>query len=302
MRVVVTGGTGLIGSELVASLAADRHEVIVLSRSPERARPMPTGIRVVGWDARTAQGWGHLVDGADGIVNLAGASIAGLWTGSRKRRILESRLNAGRAVVEAVEAAEVKPRVLVQSSGVGYYGPRGDEEVTEESAPGVDFLASVAVDWEGVVAPAAAMGVRVAYARSAMVMSLGGGAFPFMVWPSRLFVGGRQGDGQQWLPWIHMADEVGAIRFLLENDSAQGPFNLVAPQPIRNAQLNALLGRTLQRPCWLHLPAFFFRILLGEMSTLLLAGQRAIPKRLQELGFEFRYPEAEAALRQVVGR
>ena len=302
MRVIVTGGTGLIGGALVASLAADQHEVIVLSRSPDRARDLPAGVQVAGWDARTARGWGHLADGADGIVNLAGATIAGLWTSKRKRSIRENRLRAGLAVVEAVSEAKVKPRALVQASGVGYYGPRGEEEITEDAAPGTDFLSQVAVDWEAIVDPVRSLDVRVATARTGMVMSVKGGAFPIMVWPFRLFVGGRQGNGKQWLPWIHMDDEVRAIRFLLENEAARGPFNLVAPQSLRNAEFNDLLGRALRRPSWLHLPAFFFRLLLGEMSTLLLAGQRAVPQKLQGLGFEFDYPEAEPALRDALSR
>ena len=302
MRVIVTGGTDLIGSALVASLAADQHEVIVLSRSPDRAPALPSGVQVVGWDARTASGWGHLADGVDGIVNLAGASIAGLWTSERRRRIRDSRLHAGQAIVEAVGAAKVKPRVLIQSSGIGIYGACADDITREGAAPGRDFLAQMAVDWEAAVAPVQAHGVRVATIRTGMVMSMKGGAFPLMVWPFRLFVGGHLGNGSQWLPWIHMDDEVGAIRFLLENDAAEGPFNLVAPQTLRNAQFSDLLGKVMRRPSWLHMPAFFFRLLLGEMSILLLAGQRAVPEKLQGLGYEFRYPTAEPALRDALGR
>jgi len=296
MRIIITGGTGLIGRALAADLAGDGHEVIVLSRAPERAAGLPTGVRAERWDARTAEGWGALADGADAIVNLAGESIAGKgfitsrrWTAERKRRIRDSRLNAGRAVVQTVELASNKPRVVIQASGVGYYGPRGDEELTEEASPGQDFLARTAIEWEASTAPVEPLGVRRAI-------------FPFMLLPFQLFVGGSVGSGRQWLPWIHIADEVRAIRFLIENEAASGPFNLVAPHLLTNAEFNQVLGRVMRRPAFMRVPAFALRLLLGEISITLLEGQKAIPRRLQELGFTFRFPETEAALRDLLGK
>jgi uncharacterized protein len=307
MRIIITGGTGLIGSALAASLIADQHQVIVLSRSPDRDHGLPTGVEVVGWDARTAAGWGHLADGAGAIVNLAGANLAGegffpsRWTDERKRLIRDSRLNAGRAVVEAVEAAAQKPAVLVQASGVGYYGPHGDELLDESTPAGGDYLARLAAeDWEPSTAPVEAMGLRRVIVRSGAVLSAEEGALPRLVLPFRLFVGGPMGSGRQWFPWIHLADEVAAIRFLVDHEQASGPYNLTAPDPSTNAQFARTLGRVLGRPSLIPLPGFALRLAFGEVSSVLLEGQRAVPRRLLDLGFRFRYPDAESALRDLL--
>ena len=300
MRVIITGGTGLIGRALVADLTKDDHETIVLSRRPERAAGLPAEVRVERWDAQTAEGWGSLADGADALVNLAGENIAGRWTASRKRRIRESRLNAGRAVVQAVELAGVKPRVVVQASGAGYYGPRGDDEITEEAGPGKDYLGQTAIEWEASTAPVEALGVRRTVIRSGVVLSTAGGAFPPLLLPFRFFVGGPLGSGRQWFPWIHIADESRAIRFLIEHEAASGPFNLTAPNPLTNAEFGRVLGRVLLRPAFAPTPAFALKLLLGEMSTVLLDGQRAVSHRLQGLDFTFRFPDAESALRELL--
>ncbi len=300
-RVLITGGTGLIGRALMAGLAGGGCEVVVLSRSPERAGGLPPGARAERWDARTAQGWGALVDGAWAMVNLAGEGIAaGRWTAERKRRIRESRLDAGRAVVEAIAAARDRPAVLVQASGVGYYGPCGDEEITEEARPGGDYLARLAVEWEAATAAVEAMGVRRVVVRTGIVLSASGGALPRMMLPYRLFAGGRLGGGRQWVPWIHIADEAGAIRFLLENEKASGPFNLASPQPVRNAELARFLGRAMGRPSVVPVPARLLRLALGEMSDMLLAGQKAVPGRLLQMGYAFRFAEAGAALADIL--
>lgn len=258
---------------------------------------MPAGVRCERWDGRTANGWGSLVDGADAIINLAGENIgAGRWTDKRKRAILDSRLNAGQAVVQAVEAAAHKPRVVIQASAVGYYGPHSDEEVTEDTPPGSDFLAQLTQDGEASTAGVEALGVRRVVIRTGVVLSKDGGALPRMMMPFRFFAGGRLGNGRQWFPWIHIADEVGAIRFLVENDAARGPFNLSAPVPLTNAAFTRLSGRRLKRPASMAVPAFALRLLFGEMATVLLDGQRAIPRRLLQLGFTFRFPEAGPAL------
>jgi uncharacterized protein (TIGR01777 family) len=301
MRVIITGGTGLIGRALVENLASDGHEVVVLSRAPERTTGLPAGVRAERWDARTADGWVHLADGADAIVNLAGENLsAGRWTDEQKRRIRDSRLLAGQAVVQAVEQASRKPGVVIQASGIGYYGPRGDKEITEDAAPGRDWLAQVAVQWEDSTAAVEAMGVRRAIARTGVVLSTQGGALPRMMLPFRLFVGGPLGGGKQWFPWIHLQDEAAAIRFLIDTNAAAGPFNLAAPQPLTNAQFSRVLGQVMGRPAIIPAPAFALRALFGEMATLLLDGQRGVPKRLLELGFQFRFTQAEAALRDLL--
>jgi uncharacterized protein (TIGR01777 family) len=303
MRIIITGGSGLIGRALTESLVADNHEVIILSRHPERVANLPVSVKVEHWDGRSAAGWGHLADGADVIVNLAGENIAAdRWTAERKRRIRESRVNAGRAVVEAVEAATNKPKVVIQASAVGYYGARGLEEVIEETPPGDDFLAQVSTDWEDSTAPIEELGVRRVIIRTGVVLSPEDGAFPKMVLPFKFFAGGPLGSGRQWLPWIHLADEVAAIRFLIEHETASGPFNLTAPNPLTNAEFGRVLGKVLKRPSLLPTPSLALRLAFGEMSTVLLDGQRALPQQLQQMGFVFRFPKSEAAVADLLSK
>ena len=305
MRVIITGGTGLIGTALTHNLAGDGHEVIVLSRSPGSVRGLPDGARAIGWDTRTADGWAELADGAAAIVNLAGESLAGegrfpvRWTPERRQRIRQSRREAGRAVVDAVERAANKPAVVIQASAVGYYGPRGDEPLTEETPAGDDFLANVCVDWEASTAPVEEHGVRRAIIRSGLVLSSQSGALPRLLFRYNLLGGGPFGSGQQWWSWIHLLDEARAIRFLIENDGAHGPFNLTTPNPARNNDFGKTLARVIRRPHYLPLPAFVMRALFGEVATVVVDGQRALPQKLQELGFDFRFPELEPALRHV---
>jgi uncharacterized protein (TIGR01777 family) len=212
--------------------------VIALSRNPAKARELPRGVRVEKWDARTAQGWGPLIEGAFAVVNFAGENI-GIppipWTAWRKRRIRESRTQAGTALIEAIRSTREKPRVLVQASAVGYYGSHGDELVTERDAAGNDFLAGVVKEWEASTSIIESFGVRRVVVRTGMPLTLRGGALPFLVLPFRFFIGGPLGNGKQWMPWIHLADEIGAIRFLIETDSARGVFNASAPNPLTNA-------------------------------------------------------------------
>lgn len=305
MRVIVTGGTGLIGKALVNSLAKDHHEVIVLSRNKNKTSGFTSGIRVVEWDARTAAGWGELADGAGAIVNLAGESIAGegflpsRWTPERKRRIRDSRVNAGQAVVEAIKNATNKPSVLIQSSAVGYYGTHGDEPLTEDAPAGNDFLAETCKIWEASTAEAENVGVRRAIVRTGLVLSSQGGVLPLQSLPFKLFAGGPIGSGKQQISWIHLDDHVRAIRFLIDTASARGAFNLAAPSPVNNAEFGKAIGRALGRPSWLPTPGFAFKLAFGELATLLLDGQRVLPKRLQEAGFQFNYPDVEAALRDL---
>ncbi|MCA0456735.1 MAG: TIGR01777 family oxidoreductase [Chloroflexi bacterium] len=306
MRVIITGGTGLIGRELANSLAHDHHEVIVLTRNTNKSSGLDGSVKLVKWDGRTVQGWGELANGAGAIVNLAGESIAGegfppsRWTKERKKRIVESRINAGKAVVEAITAAAQKPDVLIQASAVGYYGTHGDEPITEEHAPGSDFLAHTCVQWEAVTEPVEKLGVRRAIIRTGILLTNKGGVLPQLSLPFKLFAGGPIGSGKQQMPWIHIDDEVGAIRFLIDTPSAKGAYNLSAPHVVNNAALAKILGRVLKRPSFVPAPAFAFKLAFGELSILLLEGQRAIPKRLEEAGYAFKFPEPEPALKDLL--
>jgi hypothetical protein len=307
MRVIITGGSGLIGRELAASLAADNHEVILLSRNPQRVTGLPAGVRAEQWDGRSAAGWGPLAEGAGAIVNLAGESIAGAnplvgrWTPARKKVIVDSRVQAGQAVLAALKAARQKPGVLIQSSAVGYYGPCGDEDVTEDHPAGQDFLAQVCVAWEAATAEAESLGVRRAVIRTGLPISRHGGFMAPLLMLFNLMAGGPLGSGRQWWPWLHMADEITAIRFLIDNSQARGVFNLCAPNPVRMGDFARTLGRVLGRPAFMPAPAFALRIALGELAdALLLSGQRQLPRRLQEFGFSFRFAELEPALRDAL--
>ena len=298
MRVLITGGTGTIGRRLVLHLLKHGHPVTVVSRQAYKPANLPAKISFAQWDGRTAAGWGHCVEEADAIVNLAGAGIADArWTEARKKEILDSRVQAGQAVVEAISAASKKPAVLIQVSAVGYYGVHNDDEViTEESGPGNDFLAQVGQAWEASTEPVEGLGVRRVIIRSGVVLDPQGGAFPRLVLPFRFFAGGPIGFGRQWFPWIHFYDEVAAIRYLIEHSQARGPFNLTAPQPLRNRELARKVGQVMKRPALAMVPAFVFKLIFGEMATVLLDGQRVVPKRLQEIGYNFKFPQVEEAL------
>lgn len=303
MRIIITGGTGLLGRALSKALVADGQEVIVLSRQPEKRSGMPAGVELVNWDGETAAGWGHLADGAGAIVNLAGEGIADKrWSSERKQEIRQSRINAGKAVMAAIEAAGTKPGVLIQASAVGYYGTTtGKAMVTEEFSPGGDFLSKVCFDWEISTTAAPRLGVRRAVIRTGVVLSNDGGAFPKLVLPHKLFVGGPLGGGSQWVPWIHIDDEIRAIQFLLANEAASGPFNLAAPNPVTNKELGAQIGEALGRPSVLPAPALALKAVFGEMSLMLLKGQRAVPKKLLDLGFTFKFEHVQAAVRDLLG-
>lgn len=288
MKVMITGGTGLIGSSLTYSLLEEGHQVWWLSRNPAKTRA-PQGVQVLEWDARTVtHHWLGIFSQMDAVVNLAGATIGQWpWSDARKKDILESRVNAGRAIAQAFEKASPRPPVLLQSSGIGYYGPRDDQPVHEESPAGNDFLSDVAINWESATRIVDTMGVRRVILRTGLVLVREGGVLPLMALPVRLFAGGPIGSGKQGISWIHVRDEIRAIRFLLENERARGAFNLCAPNPASNADFMRSLAGAVRRPYWLPAPAFAMRLALGEMSDLLLTGQFAIPQRLVNLGFAF---------------
>jgi uncharacterized protein (TIGR01777 family) len=296
MRVLVAGGSGLIGRALVGSLVADSHQAIVLSRRPERVGALPPGVRAARWDGRTLGPWVEELAAADAVVQLAGESIFGRWSAARKRRIRDSRVDGSRLVAEAFAAVRRRPAVLVQASAVGYYGDTGEVEVTEEAPRGDDFLAGVVAEWEGASAAVEALGVRRPLLRTGIVLSREGGALRLLRLAHLAFLGGPLGSGRQWTPWIHEADEVGAIRFLLEHPQATGPFNLASPAPARNRELSAEVGRALGRPSWLPVPRWPLRLAAGELADALFSGQRALPTRLLALGYRFRFATLRGAL------
>lgn len=306
MRIIITGGSGFIGQALSSALIAAGHKVIALSRAPGTAR-FAEGVQSVQWDAVSAAGWGHLIDADTAIVQLAGESIAGdsffprRWSVQMKERIMRSRVQTGQAVMAAVRAAPEKPAVVVQGSAVGFYGTGADEQFTERSPSGADFMAQVCRDWEASTDELAALGVRRAIARIGLPLNAHGGVLPRFLLPYRLFAGGPFGSGQQYFSWIHMADLLGAMRFLIEEPTASGAFNLTAPQPVTNAEFGRALGAVLHRPSLLPVPRFAFQLAFGEVSTVILDGQRVLPAALQAAGYTFRFSEVRAALQDLLG-
>ncbi|GFK95008.1 Epimerase family protein [Fundidesulfovibrio magnetotacticus] len=306
-HVVVAGGGGFIGRALCRALLARGWRVTALTRGKPRAPGAdPDGARpaFAAWDGRTADGWGHLADGAYALVNLAGESIAdGRWTSRRKQAIVESRVFAGQAMVRAATQAAVRPAVLLQASAVGFYGDTGDDPVDESSPPGRGFLADVCLQWEASSRPVESLGVRRVVARTGLVLGRGGGVFEKMLPPFRYYMGGPLGHGRQAFPWIHLRDQVEAMVFLLEREDLSGPFNLCAPESAANRDFCQALGRALGRPCGLAAPAAALRLAFGEMAEeLLLGGCRAFPKRLMESGYVFRHPRLAEALANLLAR
>jgi uncharacterized protein (TIGR01777 family) len=303
MRVVISGGSGLIGRGVAVSLAEDGHHVVVLSRRPERVSGLPAAAEAERWDGKSVETLLPLLEGSDAVIHLAGENIAaGRWTERRKRTIRESRVASTTALTRALKGVDRRPAVLLQASAVGYYGPRSGEEIDENGPAGADFLASVCRDWEAASLEVESAGIRRLIVRTGVVLARDGGALPRMLLPFRLFAGGPVGSGAQWVPWIHLADEIRAIRFLIDREDARGPYNLTAPESVTNRELARTMGKILGRPGFIPTPAFVLRAALGEMATLVLEGQRAVPKRLLDLGFEFRFPQLEPALRDLLAR
>lgn len=300
MKILIAGGSGLIGSALSRHYIEKGQEVYILSRRGSTAG-LPAGAKGVEWDAQSARGWGDLMNEMDVVINLTGENLgAGRWTEERKQRFYASRIQSGKALMEAMHQAARKPAALVQSSAIGYYGNGGDQLLDESSPPGKDFLARLCVDWEESTREAEFMGVRRIVLRTGVVLAEGAEVLNRLILPFRLFAGGPLGSGRQWLPWIHMADVVGAVDYLVENSQLDGVFNLSAPQPVQNAAFGKTLARILHRPYWLPVPAFALKLVLGEMSKLVLEGQRAIPRRLLDAGYVFRFVEHETALRNLL--
>ncbi len=300
MKVVVTGGTGFIGRRLCARLLAKGRDVVVLSRGAAR-QTLPKEIQIVPWQSGVS-GWEAAVDGADGIVNLAGESVAQRWTAGAKARIVSSRLEAVAALAGAIATAGKKPAVVVNASAVGYYGSRGDEELGESAPPGDDFLARTCVAWEAAAARLAAPGLRVVRVRIGTVLSAEGGALAKMLPAFQLFAGGPVGGGAQWMSWIHRDDLVDLLVLALEDGRLEGALNATAPEPVRNREFAAALGKAVHRPAIAPVPAAAVKLLFGEMATVVLEGQRAVPTKALALGYAFRFPRLPEALADAVRR
>ncbi len=301
MKIVVAGGTGFIGAALIRNLQSRGHAVVLLTRASAKALDRS---ETVVWqpdaEPRPRPALVAAVNGADAVVNLAGEPIAGKrWTRAQKARLRSSRIDTTRTVVQAIADAQQKPRLLLNASAVGYYGPRGDEEISEAEPPGMDFLSRLCREWEAEALRAEAHGVAVVRLRTGIVLGKGGGALAKMIPPFKLFIGGPLGSGRQWMPWIHLEDEVGLIEHLLA-PGAGGAVNATAPEPVRMKEFCAALGKALGRPSWAPVPAFVLRLAFGEMADVLLTGQRAVPSEAERRGYRFRYPTLPEALRDIV--
>jgi uncharacterized protein (TIGR01777 family) len=302
MKVVITGATGFIGRALCKALGKD-YEVIALSRDASRAaKSIGELAKVVEWDGRTTGSWLQHANGAFAIINLAGENVAsGRWNESKKAALLHSRLDSARAVIDAIKQTDKKPAVVIQASAIGFYGPRSDEPLDEDSPPGKGFLANVCQRIESSAEEIESMGVRCIIIRTGIVLGRDGGAFEKLVKPFRFFLGGHLGSGRQWFSWIYLDDEVAAIKFLMENEDSKGAFNLTSPEPVTMKQFCRILGKVLHRPSWLRVPAFTARLAFGEMADeMLLSGQKVLPKRLLNTGFDFKYTDVECALKDII--
>ena len=293
MNVIISGGRGLIGSYLVPELQSAGHSVTVWSRTPqEEKRP---GVGAFFWDPMAGQPPLESLDGIDVVIHLAGEGVAHKWTSELKKKIRESRTLGTRHLVEAIARMSVKPKALVCSSATGYYGDRGEEELTESSAAGTGFLAEVCQEWEREADAASGLGLRVVKMRTGFVLAGNGGALERLVGAFKTKMGGKLGSGKQWMPWIQMADVAGLFRFAAEKDIA-GVFNGSAPSPVRNEEFTEALGKALDEPSKLTIPEFALKMMFGEMAEVTLASQKAFPKAAEQAGYQFRFPEIAGAL------
>lgn len=296
MKVLITGGTGFIGRALSRELRISGYNVIVSTRRKTDSKEKLTWVPPELIPPET-------ISNIDAVINLAGESIAeGKWTKERKERILSSRVATTRALVQSIQNASTRPKVLISASAVGYYGPRADNIITEDSSPGSDFLAEVCKAWEAEALKIQESGVRVVIVRFGTVLESDGGALPKMARPFKFFAGGPIGSGRQWFSWIHRDDLTGIIKYALENEAVSGPINTTAPQPVTNKEFSTALGKSLGRPSWLPVPGFVLKIAFGELGGMLLTGQRVIPKKITEAGYQFKYPDIDRALRVIFSK
>lgn len=294
MKVLIAGGSGFLGTALKNSLLHDSHEVFILTRG--RSQP-PYRVH---WDGKTTEGWAHLTNDMDAVVNLTGFGLEHWpWTRRQKQKFVDSRVIPGLALVSAIQNASRRPKVFLQNSGVNHYGLRGAGVADEWTPAADDFLAQLTVQEEKASQPVEDLGVRYVVARTAVVLARRGGLFPLMALPARLFFGGKLGKGNQAMPWIHLTDQVRALRFLLEHEEARGAYNLVSPTPASNEDFMRSIAGALHRPFWFHVPGFLLQLVLGEMSVLVTEGRYSQPKRLLEQGFQFNFPKLEQALADI---
>jgi len=299
MRILISGASGLVGTALLNALASEGQTVHKLARAGTRAVREPGAVR---WYLEGNEFDAKAAEGADAVVHLAGVSIAsGRWSRARKKEIRDSRVDATRFLVANFAKLKQPPRIFLSASAIGYYGSRGDEELTEESPPGNDFLAELAREWEAAAAEAEGFGARAVMLRFGVILARHGGALPRMVLPIRLGVGGRIGSGKQWMSWLTLEEAVSIVRFALGYDTVRGPVNTVAPNPVTNAEFTQALAHVLHRPTFLPVPGFALRLMLGEMAeALLLASQRVFPRKLQSLGYTFDSPQLDPALASIL--
>ncbi len=302
MRILVSGSTGFLGTALVETLQGQGHVIARLLRpGTAQKNAAGTGAQDIAWDPVAGQFGAAAAEGADALIHLAGASIAdGRWNASRKHLLRTSRIDATRQLIAALTKMQRPPRVIVAASAIGYYGNRGDETLTEASAPGIDFLAELCREWEAETARAAEFGARVVSLRFGIILAANGGALPRMALPIKLGAGGRLGDGRQWMSWVTLADVMGIVQFALANASLSGAVNVVAPNPARNSEFTSVLAKTLHRPAIFPAPAFALRLALGEMAdSLLLVSQKVNSSKLHESGYHFQQPDLAGALAEI---
>jgi uncharacterized protein (TIGR01777 family) len=302
MKILMTGGTGFVGTQLTSRLIQDGHEVTILTRSPKGSERRVAGISYVQGDPAQKGPWQETIKDHDGIINLAGASIFSKWTEKHKKAIRESRVKTTQNIVEGIPSRPERPITLFSTSAVGYYGFHGDEELFEESPPGNDFLAQIAVEWEGEALKAKDKGARVVITRFGIVLGEKGGALSQMIPLFKKYIGGRIGSGKQWFSWIHIKDLAEAFAFLLKHAEISGPVNVCSPNPIRNKDLARALGKALRKPSFMPAPGFMIKLVLGEFGSVILEGQRVIPKKLLENGFVFQYADIDKALQSITSQ
>lgn len=300
MRIMISGGTGLIGQQLVAELLKKGHEVWVLSSTRPEYHNLP-GANLIRWDGSSLGQWSEYVDQMDVIINLAGANIGSKrWTIERKRLIVESRVKAGKILTEAIKNSNNHNKVFIQASAIGFYDKNRPEILNEHSPVCKDFMGETCTDWEASSLEVESLGIRRIIIRTGIVLSKQDGVLNRMMLPFKFLIGGPIGNGNQILSWIHIDDEVSAIQFLLENESARGVFNLTSPYPASNSSIGKKMAKIMNRPYWIPAPAIILRFFLGEMSSLVLDGQNIFPKRLLEAGYSFRYERIDDALEDLL--
>lgn len=298
MKIAISGGTGLVGQALSTELIRNGHEVFILTRSKTNISANPQFVQWLN-DGDQPE---NALEGVDAIVNLAGATINNRWTDEYKHKILESRLRATSEINRIIEELNQKPTVLINASAVGYYGTSMTAEFSEQSAQGNDFLAETVARWETAASAANNLGVRVVLCRFGVILDKKGGALPRMALPYKLFGGGTIGSGQQWLSWIHIKDVVGGIMFAIENKQLSGPVNFSASEPVRMNQFGKTLAKVIHRPHWMPVPSVMLKLLLGEMSILVLEGQRVLPEKLLSAGYVFLFPHLQDALNDIFNK